>query len=469
MAVEKRVVIVGAGPAGLTAAYELAQHGIPSTVLEEGMSVKERKCPMLKIGYCVRCKPCHFIHGIGGSGTFSDGKLNLSPDIGGSLLEFLSREEAEKHINYVEKMFVEHGNGDFGASGDNTKAKELVKKAQMVGVKFIPLRQRHIGSDHLPGLVENLVEEMKKKGVKFLVRTRAEDLIIEGGKVKGISAVDLATKNKFVLPADYVILATGRGGARWFGEICAKNKIPTKFQPLDVGVRVEVPREIMDDVTSINWDPKFHIRTRRYDDFVRTFCTNPGGFVITESYGDFICVNGHAMKDKTSQNTNFALLVRMALTEPVENTTAYGEGIAKLATIIGGGKPTLQRLGDLRAGRRSTWERIERSYIVPTLREVTPGDIGMALPARVVEDLVEGLEVLNKVIPGVAEDETLLYAPEIKFHALRASVTKEFETTISNLFAVGDGAGVSRGIVGASVTGLVAARAILKRLGEKVE
>jgi uncharacterized FAD-dependent dehydrogenase len=196
---------------------------------------------------------------------------------------------------------------------------------------------------------------------------------------------------------------------------------------------------------------------------VRTFCTNPRGFVITESYDDFICVNGHSMRGKKSENSNFALLVQVALTQPVENTTEYGEGIAKLATIIGGGKPTLQRLGDLRAGRRSTWERIDRSYVSPTLREATPGDISMALPGRIVTGIVEGLDALNKVIPGVAEDETLLYAPEIKFHALRVSVSKLMETKVGNLFAAGDGAGVSRGIVGAGVTGLIAADEILRR------
>ncbi|VVC71647.1 FAD binding domain protein [uncultured archaeon] len=320
----------------------------------------------------------------------------------------------------------------------------------------------------MPKLVEKMVASLKKKGVRLLTQTKAENLLIERGKVKGVAIRDLATGKAASLQSDYVVVATGRGGARWFGEVCRKMGIQTKFQPLDVGVRVEVPSEIMADVTSVNWDPKFHIRTKKYDDFVRTFCTNPEGFVITESYGDFICVNGHSMRDKKSKNTNFALLVQIALTEPVENTTAYGEGIAKLATIIGGGKPTLQRLGDLTSGKRSTWERVNRSYVSPTLREVTPGDISMALPSRVVEDIIEGLDMLNKVVPGVAEDGTLLYAPEIKFHALRVAVSNEMETPIPNLYASGDGAGVSRGIVGASVTGVMAARAILKKLGKEV-
>lgn len=459
----RRVVIVGAGPAGLLAAHELAKHHLKVTLVEEGADVKDRKCPMLKLGYCIKCRPCHFIHGVGGGGAFSDGKLNLNPEIGGNLLEFLTPEQADKRIDYVDKFFVKYGakGGEtFGGKG----AEELKRRAKMAGVKFIPIHQRHMGSDRLPAIIGRMVADLRKMGVEFLIRTKAEDLIIEDGRAKGVLVRNLKTKETKRIPADFVIVASGRGGARWFSEICRKTKIATRFQPLDVGVRIEVPSEIMEEVTEINWDPKFHIRTKRYDDFVRTFCCNPGGFVITESYdGEYVCVNGHSMRGKKSGNTNFALLVQVALTEPVENTTKYGEGIARLATIIGGGKPTLQRLGDLKAGRRSTWERIDRSYVSPTLREVTPGDISMCLPARIVIDLLEGLDALNKVIPGVAEDETLLYAPEIKFHALRVSVSKGMETTVKNLFAAGDGAGVSRGIVGACVTGLIAANEIIRR------
>ncbi len=459
----RRVAIVGAGPAGLLAAHELAKHGLAVTIIEEGSDIKDRKCPMLKLGYCIKCRPCHFIHGVGGGGAFSDGKLNLSPEIGGNLLEFLTPEQAREAIEKVDKFFVKHG-AKGGESGMGGRAEDLQRRAKAAGFKFIPIRQRHMGSDRLPKIITSIVADLRKMGVQLLIRTKADSLILEGNVAKGVIARDLRTKEIMRIPADFVLVASGRGGASWFSEICRENRVATKFQPLDVGVRIEVPAEIMNDVTAINWDPKFHIRTKHYDDFVRTFCTNPKGFVITESYdGDYICVNGHSMRDKKSGNTNFALLVQVALTEPVENTTKYGEGIARLATIIGGSKPTLQRLGDLKAGRRSTWERIDRSYVSPTLREVTPGDISMCLPARIVTDILEGLDALNKVIPGVAEDETLLYAPEIKFHALRVSVSKQMETSVKNLFAAGDGAGVSRGIVGACATGLIAAGEIIRR------
>jgi len=232
-----------------------------------------------------------------------------------------------------------------------------------------------------------------------------------------------------------------------------------------VGVRVEVPSVIMDPVTRINRDPKFHIVTHRYDDFVRTFCTNPGGFVVKEEYPDFIATNGHSLIEEKTENTNFAFLVRLALTRPVENTTAYGMSIARLATTLGGKKPVLQRLGDLHRGRRSTEERIARNSVKNTLEDVTPGDISMALPHRIVMDIIEGLEILNQIIPGVNADSTLLYAPEIKFYAREINVDDRLQTSISGLYAAGDGAGLSRGIVTAAATGLLAGRGMAQEPG----
>ena len=287
------------------------------------------------------------------------------------------------------------------------------------------------------------------------------------GSVKNNRVVGVEIKRKRkrnVLAADYVILAPGRAGSQWLLELAMRKNIGFRYGPLDIGVRVEVPNEVMDEVTKISWDPKFHIRTTKYDDFVRTFCTNPSGFVITENYGKFVSVNGHSMKGKKSHNTNFAFLVRMMLTQPLENTTQYGRSICMLATTIGGGKPVLQRLGDLKGGHRSTWERIERSPVEPTNRDVTPGDIAMAMPARIVDDIVEGLDTLARVIPGVNDPSTLLYAPEVKFKSIRLRITNRLETEqVKNLFTAGDGAGVSGGIVPAAATGLIAAREIIRR------
>ncbi|VVB98466.1 Uncharacterised protein [uncultured archaeon] len=403
---------------------------------------------------------------MGGSGTFSDGKINLNPEIGGNMLEFVAKSDAENLIDYVDKLFVKYGMDK--KAEIHPKARELMRKAMRAGIKYIPIKQKHIGSDFLPKIVNGMRKEMEKDGVKVMVKTKAKDLLISEGKAKGVIIEKDGKEQK--LEADYVVLAPGRAGSHWLLDLATKYQLPFHYGPLDIGVRVEVPDEVMEEITEINWDPKFHIRTKKYDDFVRTFCTNPSGFVITENYGKFVSVNGHSMKNKQSNNTNFAFLVRMRLTEPLENTTLYGESVCKLATTIGGGKAILQRLGDLKKGRRSTWDRIHKSYVEPTHKDVTPGDLSMALPARILEDIVEGLDMLAKVIPGVNEETTLLYGPEVKFKSVRLDVSKKMETKkLANLFTVGDGAGVSGGIVTAGVTGLIAAREILNREGKKSE
>ncbi len=458
-----RAIVVGAGPGGIFAAHLLAKGGMEVTLVEMGEDVEERMEKLRNGGVGVGL---NYISGVGGSGTFSDGKINLNPEIGGNMLEFVSKSDADALIGYVDALFVKHGMEK--KAEIHPKANELMRKAMRTGIKYIPIKQKHIGSDFLPKIVNGMVAEMKKAGVKLMIKTKAVELIVEGGKAKGV-VVEVEGKQEKI-EANYVVLAPGRAGSRWLLDLAAKYQLPYHYGPLDIGVRVEVPDEVMEEVTEINWDPKFHIRTRKYDDFTRTFCTNPSGFVITEDYGKFVSVNGHSMKNKQSGNTNFAFLVRIWLTEPLENTTLYGESVCRLSTTIGGGKAILQRLGDLKKGRRSTWERINKSYVEPTNKEVTPGDLSMALPARILEDIVEGLDMLAKVIPGVNEETTLLYGPEVKFKSVRLDVSKKMETKkIANLFTVGDGAGVSGGIVTAGVTGLIAAREILSREGKKSE
>ncbi len=451
-----KVVIVGAGPAGMFAAYELGKEGFNVTLVEAGLDVEKRKRAIARED---SAGP-NYISGMGGSGTFSDGKLNLHPEVGGNLLEFLSRQEANELISYVDGIFVENGVPE--KAEIHPKARELEVRAMTAGLRFLPIRQKHIGSDILPNVINSMKRRLESHGVKILVETSATDVIVKNDKVAGVEIKRKGKKR--ILAADYVILAPGRAGSQWLLELAMRKNIGFRYGPLDIGVRVEVPNEVMDDVTKISWDPKFHIRTARYDDFVRTFCTNPSGFVITENYGKFVSVNGHSMKEKKSRNTNFAFLVRIMLTQPLENTTQYGRSICMLATTIGGGKPVLQRLGDLKGGHRSTWERIERSPVEPTNRDVTPGDIAMAMPARIVDDIVEGLDILARVIPGVNDPSTLLYAPEVKFKSIRLRITNRLETEqVKNLFTAGDGAGVSGGIVPAATTGLIAAREIIRR------
>lgn len=458
-----RAIVVGAGPGGMFSAYLLAKHGIEVTLVEMGEDVEER---MEKLSNGGNSAGIAYISGMGGSGTFSDGKINLNPEIGGNMLEFVAKSDAERLISYVDSLFVKYGMDK--KAEIHPKARELMRKAMRAGIKYIPIRQKHIGSDFLPKIVSGIRKEMGGFGVKIMVKAKAKDLLVSEGKAKGI-IIEKDGKDQR-LEADYVVLAPGRAGSRWLLDLATKYQLPYHYGPLDIGVRVEVPDEVMEEVTKINWDPKFHIRTRKYDDFVRTFCTNPSGFVITEDYGKFVSVNGHSMKHRQSGNTNFAFLVRINLTEPLENTTLYGESICRLSSTIGGGKAILQRLGDLKKGRRSTWERINKSYVEPTNKDVTPGDLSMSLPARILEDIVEGLDMLAKVIPGVNEETTLLYGPEVKFKSVRLDVTKRMETKkVANLFTVGDGAGVSGGIVTAGVTGLIAAREILGREKKECE
>ncbi|MDI6888760.1 MAG: NAD(P)/FAD-dependent oxidoreductase [Methanocellales archaeon] len=452
----KRVIIVGAGPAGLFAALTLMSKA-NVLVLEKGKEIYERRCPA-DVTECIHCKICDVIHGVGGAGGMSDGKLNLHPKIGGDLTEFVSEKRAYELIDRVDKVFIEHGAPEM----DNASPEDLLRRAAAAGIEFLPIKQRHIGSDRLPVVIDSIKRYLEKGGVKFRLQTEVADILISDGKVGGV----VIKKDKKVERAksDYVVLAPGRAGSSWLSAIIKKCGIAVQHMPIDVGVRVEVPAVVYEDVVSINWDPKFRMMTPTYDDSVRTFCTSPHGFVVRDTYDDMVGVNGHSMIDRLSNNTNFAFLVRVRLTEPVEDTTAYGHSIARLATTIGGGKPLLQRLGDLRQGRRSTWRRIERSYVKPTLKAVTPGDISTALPHRIVTDILEGLHMLDQVVPGVASDSTLLYAPEIKFSAMRVITKDGFETSVDGLYTIGDGAGVSRDMVNAAATGIIAAEHLMDRL-----
>jgi hypothetical protein len=424
-------VIVGAGPAGLFAAYKLADFCKVKVIEQKSY--------------------------IGGSGLYSDGKMNFHPQIGGDLLEFLTEQEAIRTIEEIKNILKKHGMKD--SNNDWEKLMKLKVRAMKHGIKFIPIKQAHIGSDYLPKVIESFRREMEGKGIEFLLDTKVLDLEKE-------EKILLKTE-KGEEEADFVLLAPGRIGSLWLTQVCKKLGLKMRFNPVDIGVRVEVLNDVMDEIVNGYqcWDPKFHITTHCYDDFVRTFCVCPYGFIVKEYYEeDIFGVNGHSMRDKKSENCNFALLVRVNLTKPLENTTEYGRAIATQTNTLGGGKPIIQRLGDLRMHRRSTWERIEKSYVEPTLKDVTPGDITMAYPYRIVSDILESLERLGKVIPGVDSDSTLLYAPEIKFYAMRVKTNKLLQTDIPNIFVAGDGAGVSRGIVGAAATGIIAAKGILSQL-----
>jgi len=445
---------VGAGPAGLFAAHELSKKSKLSVlIVEMGREIEKRTCPAVETGKCIRCEPCHIMSGVGGAGGMSSGTLNLRYDIGGDLSELAKGvAKAQRLVEEVDEIFLEHGAPKEVYGGNEEEVEKLTRRAAAAGVRFIPIPQRHIGSEYLPDVVGSLKRRLQGQGVKFMLNTRVEriqkgEAIIKGKRVR----------------AKYILAAPGRVGAVWFAEQARALGIELKHGPIDVGVRVEVPAVVMEPVIKVSRDPKFHIITKTFDDFVRTFCVNFMGYVMEERYDDYVGVNGHSLRAKKSTNANFAFLTRVELTQPVTDTTAYGRSIAYLATTIGGGLPLLQRLGDLRKGRRSTWERVERGHVKPTLRSVTPGDISMALPGRIVTNILEGLERLDQVIPGVASDSTLLYAPEVKLYSMEVTVDEHMETNVPNLFVAGDGAGLSRGIITAAATGLLAARGILHK------
>jgi uncharacterized FAD-dependent dehydrogenase len=453
------VAIVGAGPAGLFAALEIAEKSkLQVLIIDQGFEAKNRVCPQ-QTSYrgCLKCSPCNILCGVGGAGTLSSGRLNLRPDIGGNLIPLTKSENrAWELVKEVDQVFLKYGCPDKLYNPNQEEVDELERKAAAAGVKFISIPQREIGSDNGPMVINNFVADLEKKGVKFLLKKKVSH--IEQGK--------LILEDNTTLTCKYIIAAPGRSGQNWISDEAKRLKIPTRYEPIDVGVRVEVPAIIMEPITSVNRDPKFHIYTETYDDFLRTFCVNYRGFVCQEVYEEgYVGVNGHSMTNQQSRNTNFAFLVQIALTEPLEDTSIYGRTIATQTTTLGGGRPILQRLGDLEKGRRSTWDRIERGNVEPTMKDVTPGDIAMAMPHRIVTDIVEGLHKLDYVIPGVGSSSTLLYAPEVKFSANRIYTNKDLETSIENIFVAGDGAGLSRGIVTAAATGIIAARGVLKKEG----
>jgi len=441
------VIFIGAGPTGLFGADALAGKGLSVLVIDRGAEPLKRR-------------DTNF--GIGGAGAFSDGKLNLTHRIGGEPDSFgRNPVEVDELIRRIDDIFTSLGVTG-GYSGEDGQAfQELLRSAHAAGVEFIFAKQRHIGTDRLPGVIQLFYERLVSKGIHFLTNTCVDTIIKEGELFK------LTCKDKSFL-AKSVIAAPGRAGAYWLREQAHNLGIHTMYGPIDVGIRVEFPDDIYRPIADVMYDAKFRLYSKSYDDLVRTFCTNPSGYIVPEKFDDFVLVNGHAKWNSKTNNTNFALLSRVMLTDPVEDTTKYGRDIARLATTIGGGKPIIQRLTDFVSGRRSTWERIGRSATLPTLKDVTPGDIAMAFPQRIVTNLIEGLNVLNKIISGLMSNNTLLYAPEIKFYDTKYKVSPNLETSLANFFVAGDASGHSRGIVFSAVTGILAAQGVLKNLGKEL-
>ena len=459
------VAIIGAGPAGLFAAYELItkNKNMKILLLDRGSKVKNRVCPMNKNGVpCQNCNPCAILSGYGGAGTFSDGKLNFIPKLGKSdLTKYMLESEANKLIDETEEIFNKfHMDAEVYPSNMD-EANQIKKKVAIAGAKLLIIKQKHLGSDHLPEYIQGISDYLEQKGVTLLDRSDVID--IQTNSLDDHSVTYKHGKDEVTVEAKYVIVAPGRTGAKWIQELADKYEIPYLSQSIEIGVRVEVRKDIMEEITNVIYDPTIFIKTKTYGDEIRTFCTNPGGFVAKENYYGYICVNGHALKDIKSNNTNFAFISKVNLTEPVTNTRLYGESIARIANVLGDGKPIIQSLKDLRSGRRSEWHRINKGFIEPTLKDCVAGDLALVMPHRIITNILEGLETLDKIIPGVNNDDTLLYGPEIKFFSNEIQTDNKFRLADDNIYFVGDGAGKAGNIVTAAATGLVAARDILER------
>ena len=459
------VIIVGAGPAGLFSAYELIENNknLKILLIDQGKFAKTRVCPMNKYGSkCMNCNPCGILSGYGGAGTFSDGKLNFVPKLGKSdLYKYMDSDEAENLLLDTETIFNKFKMDSDVYPTNMDEALRLKKEIAKLGAKLLIIKQKHLGSDKLPKYIEDFTKYLKDSGVDIVDSTEVYDITDQTSKI-----IVHAKKNKKKIDYEgkYIVVAPGRTGAKWIQELADKYKIPYLSQSIEIGVRVEVRKELLEDLCSIIYDPSIFIKTKTYGDEIRTFCTNPGGFVTKENYYGYICVNGHSLKDIKSNNTNFAFISKVNLTEPVTNTREYGESIARIANVLGDSKPIIQSLGDLKKFRRTRESRLEKQFITPTLKDCVPGDLALVMPHRIITNIIDGLEALDKIIPGVNNDETILYGPEIKFFSNEIETDNNFKSLNHNIYFIGDGAGKAGNIVIAAATGLVASRDILKRI-----
>jgi uncharacterized FAD-dependent dehydrogenase len=452
-------IIVGAGPAGIFAALELADSGLRVLLLEKGRDLEQRVCPIAGgPEKCLSCRPCNMVSGFGGAGAYSDGKLTLSTEVGGLLGSLLDQETLRGLIEYVDSVYVRFGAPD-RIFGVGPEAEALVNRAMLVGMRLIPVRLRHLGCEYCRRVLEAMRTHLRSR-VDIRVRTDVAGIDCEGGRITGVRT---ATGEKFT--CRFLICAPGREGAEWLTTLARNQGLVVSANPVDVGVRVEVPSQVTEELSRVLYEAKLEYYSSTFDDRVRTFCMCPHGDVVMESTGGddpVVTVNGVGYAEHLTPNTNFAVLVSTSFTEPFHEPTAYGKYLARLANLLSGGV-LVQRLGDLLEGRRSTEERISRSLVRPSLQSATPGDLSFVLPYRYLTDIVEMLKALDRLAPGIASPHTLLYGVEVKFYSGRLDLTSCLETGIENVFAVGDGAGVSRGLVQASVSGVVAAREVLRR------
>ncbi len=449
------VIIIGAGPGGIYAAYELTRiaPSLRVAVFEAGNRLDKRKCPIdgKRIKTCIRCKSCSIMSGFGGAGAFSDGKYNITNDFGGNLFEYLGKEQAIELMEYVDRINLAHG-GE-GTRLYSTANTTLKKTCLQHKLQLLDASVRHLGTDKNHVVLENLYAELERL-VDFYFLTPVERLeVVEG-------AYRVHTKRGEYTCSSCVV-SVGRSGSKWMEEVCHDIGIPTESNRVDIGVRVELPAELFSHLTDELYESKIVYRTKKFEDRVRTFCMNPRGSVVSENTNGIVTVNGHSYEDPERQTeyTNFALLVSKHFSEPFKDSNGYGESIARLSNMLGGGV-IVQRFGDLIRGRRSTHERIAESFVVPTLK-AEPGDLSLVLPKRIMDGVIEMIYALDQIAPGTANDDTLLYGVEVKFYNVHVRLNDNLETDYKGLYVIGDGSGVTHSLSHASASGVFVARDIL--------
>ena len=452
------VIIIGAGPGGIFSAYELVQKKpeLKVAVFEAGHALNKRHCPIdgVKIKSCINCKSCSIMSGFGGAGAFSDGKYNITNDFGGTLYEYIGKRQAIELMHYVDQINMAYG-GE-GTKLYSTAGTKFKKECIQHDLHLLDASVRHLGTDINYIVLENLFAELENK-VDFYFDTPVETVkILENGY-----EVVIADKS---YTCDKCIFSVGRSGSKWMEKVCKELDIPTKSNRVDIGVRVELPANVFSHLTDELYESKIVYRTEKYGDKVRTFCMNPKGAVVNENTNGIITVNGHSYEDpaKQTENTNFALLVAKHFSEPFKDSNGYGESIARLSNMLGGGV-IVQRFGDLIRGRRSTQSRIDEAFITPTLR-ATPGDLSLVLPKRILDGIIEMIYALDKVAPGTANDDTLLYGVEVKFYNMEVEVNEKLESRYKGLYIIGDGSGITHSLSHASASGIHVARDIVENI-----
>ncbi|MCL6613283.1 MAG: FAD-dependent oxidoreductase [Firmicutes bacterium] len=466
---EYDVIVVGAGPAGIFTALELTKAWPEARVLvvDKGRPISERRCPALQTGSCAGCEPCSVTSGWSGAGAHSDGKLSLSPAVGGRLTDYMGWEEVQDLIHYADQIYLQFGARREVYGLDERRVEDLAYEASKYNIQLIPCPVRHLGTELASEVLEAMYRYLVLEGrIEFAGSTYVERILTdaEGREAKGVLLRrDGGTEE---VRAAFVVVAPGRGGAAWLQRQMEELRIPTESNEVDIGVRVEVPNSIMDPITRDLYEAKLVYYSETFENRVRSFCMNPGGVVSEEHYdGEIAVVNGHSYADPAlkTPNTNFALLVSTRFTEPFKEPIRYGRYIARLANMLTGGGVMVQRLGDLLKGRRTDWDRLRKSTTIPTLRTAVPGDLSYVLPHRYLTSIVETLRAFENIVPGIYGRNTLLYGVEVKFYSSKVKVGPNFETPVANLYTIGDGAGITRGLMQASVSGIVVARDIAGR------